>query len=278
MKKSLKKFQIVLLIVVILVVAVIMAIDFFADVVLKTGIELSAMKSLNVGVSVDDVELSFINGRVVLQNLVINNPPGYKHKKLLILKNAEIQVNTRSLLTSTVNIKTIALDGVDIVLEQKGISGNNLQEIISSIPAKEKKTKPTGKKLHVDNLEITNVTVKIKLLPVPGKADTITLKLSPIRMTDLGRNEDLDTAKLSSRILLAIASGVTEQGVDVLPTEIVETMKLTVDKTIGLGEAVAEEGKKIIDTGKDVIESGKDIGKGITEGFKSLLKPGKDDK
>jgi len=158
------------------------------------------------------------------------------------------------------------------MIEQKGVTGNNLQDIIKALPKGEKAPKGTtekpAKKLHIDKLEITNVTVKAKLLPIPGKADTVTLKLDPIRMTDLGSDEKMDVAKLSSKILLAIATGVAEQGAGKLPKGMTDGMKATLSKATELGKAATEEGKKLL-------EEGKDTGKDIIEGFKGLLKPKK---
>ncbi|MFB0525216.1 MAG: AsmA family protein [Phycisphaerae bacterium] len=255
MKKSLKALSIVLLVIVIVVVAAVIIIDLFVDRAAKIGIENAATKTLNVGVDIDDIDISIMGGKLALQNLIIKNPPGYQHDKLLELRNAKIEVNVRSLLNDVVNIREIKLDGMELTLEQRGVSGNNLQDVIKSIPSKDKQaSEPSGKKLHIDNLEISDITVKVKLLPVPGKADTVTLELSPIKMTDLGSDNKLDTAELSGRILLAIAEGVAEQGGGVLPKNMVDTMKSTLDKTLGLGKATSDKGQELIDVGKGLFE------------------------
>ena len=255
MKKSLKVLRIVLLVIVIAVVAAVIIINLFADRAVKIGIETAASKTLNVGVNIDDVDLSVMGGSLALQNLIIKNPPGYQHDKLLDLRNAKIEVNVMSLLNDVVNIKEIKLDGMEVTIEQRGISGNNLQDVIAAIPKSQKtKGEPSGKKLHIDNLEISDITVNVKLLPVPGKADTVTLELSPIKMTDLGSDNKLDTAELAGKILLAIATGVAEQGVGVLPKNMVDTMQSTLDKTIDLGKATSEKGQELMDTGKKLFE------------------------
>jgi uncharacterized protein involved in outer membrane biogenesis len=277
MKKALKNLRIILLVIVILVVAVVVVVDLFVDRAVKIGIEAAATKTLNVGVSVDNADLSIIGGKLALQNLLINNPPGYEHDRLLELKDAKIAVDVRSLLSEVVRIREIKLDGANVVLEQRGISGNNLQDIIKAIPSgPEAQGEPeaAGKKLHIDNLEISNVQVNVKLLPVPGKADTVTLKLSPIKMTNLGSDNKLDTAALSGKILLAIATGVAEQGVGVLPKEMVDTMTSTLGKTIDLSKRVTEDREEI---GKELIKDAEDIGREITEGLKGLLKPKKEE-
>ena len=268
MKKAFKAVRIILLLAVIVVVALVAAIHLFADRALKIGIEMAGTKALNVGVSVGDVDLAIMKGELGLENLVIDNPPGYQHRKLLELKDAKIEVDIKSLLGDVVNIREIKLDGINLVLEQRGISGNNLQDVIKSIQTKDKQTEPSGKKLHIDELEITDVTVKLKPLPIPGRADTITLRLKPIKMTNLGGDNKLDTARLSGKILLAIAGDVAEQGAGVLPKEIIDPLKGELERLGKLSGALLEEGGKIF-------KEGTDLGKELTEGLGGLLKPKK---
>ena len=272
MKKAHKILRIVLLVVIVLVVSIIVLIHLFGNSALKAGIETAASKTLSVGVSIDDMGFSILGGSVGFQGLVIDNPPGYQHDKLLEVGNARIAVRIGSLLTDTVNIKEIIFDGVNVVLEQKGITSNNLQDIIKALPESqaepEDATEKPVKKLHIDKLELTNINVKAKLLPVPGKKDTVTLKLDPILMTDLGSDDKLDIAKLSSKILLAIATGMAKQGAGVLPEGMTDAMEATLSGVAEMGKAAAEEGKKLL-------EEGKDTGKEIIEGFKGLLKPKK---
>jgi len=261
MKKTFNALRVVLLAILILLLIAVVAVKLFAGRAVKVGIETAATKTLNVGVSVSNVDLSIMAGKLALQNLLINNPPGYQHDKLLQLKNAEIEVDVKSLLSDVVNIREIKLDGVNVVIEQRGISGNNLQDVITAIRNGSKEGE--GKKLRVDNLEISNITVQMKLPSVPAQDDTITLELSTIRMTNLGYDNKLDMADLSGEIVLAIANRVVEQGVGVLPKDIITTLTPTLDKTIDLSTRI--------------IESTEDIGKEITEGLKSLLKPKKEE-
>jgi hypothetical protein len=269
-KKILRTIVIAILLV---ILVILIAIDIFAGRLLKIGIETAATKTLNVGVDVGSVDLSITGGKLGIKGLSIDNPSGYQHEQLLKLKEVRVAVEIKSLLGNTVNIKEIYLDGMDMVLEQRGVTSNNIQDIIGSIEKKEKEVEeakepaePSGKKLHVDSLEISNVVVKAKLLPVPGKADTVTLKLDPIKMTDLGGDNKMDMAKLSRKILLVIAKGISKQGDGLLPDDMVNTMKSSVDSAMALGKTTIEESKK-------ALEQNTDVGKEITEGLKGLFKP-----
>lgn len=271
MIKSLKILRIFLLAILVLVVAAVVLVNLFADRAVKLGIETAATKALNVGVSIDKAKLSILGGKLALQKLSINNPPGYKHEKLLELENATIEVDTKSLLSDVVKIRAIKLDGATVVLEQRGISGNNLQDVAKAIPSEPKAEAP-GKKLHIDKLEMTNITAKVKLLPVPGKADTLTIPLAPITMTNLGSDNKLDTAALSGKIFAAIFKGIADKGVGVLPDEMVDAMKTTWSTSLDIGKDAIKGGA---DIGKKALKEGADIGKKIGEGIKGLLGPKK---
>jgi hypothetical protein len=267
----------VLTAILIVVVVVAVLVNIFGDRALKVGIETAATKILGVGVTVKEVSLSLLSGTLDLNGLVISNPPGYEHPNLLELGNVHVDVGVRSLLSDTVNIEDITLDGVVVVIEQKGLT-NNLNVVLASLPTGVKKEeKPAGqeapgKNLQIANLEVSNVKVKVKLLPIPGRADTVQLNLAPIRMTNLGSSEKMDIAKLTGKILTAIAKGVAQEGADLLPTELVGPIKSTLTKQ---GAVVVETGKKVLeeskDLGKDVLEKGKGIGEGAIDTFKGLL-------
>ena len=102
MKKSLKIIYTVAAVVVILLIIVVIAINLFADSAVEMAIESAGTKALQVGVAVDSVNLSILGGKIGFKNLVIDNPPGYKHEKLLELGQANIAVQTGSLLTDIV--------------------------------------------------------------------------------------------------------------------------------------------------------------------------------
>lgn len=266
MKPTNKIVKFVVLPIIILFVVLWSAFYLLGGLILKAGVEKAATKTLAVPVTIEDMDISILKAAIGINGLIVQNPPGYTYKNLLELSEARVTASIGSLLSDTVHIKELKLDGMNLVIEQKALS-NNLQEVISSISAKGKQQSESdtaGKKLHIDNLEITNIKVKVKLLPTPGKVDTIPLTLDPIRMSNLGTDDRLSTGILVGKIMLAIANGVSKKGVGVLPKDMVRKMKSTLDEAVDLGEAASKEAKELIDTGTELIE-----------GFKGLLKPKK---
>ena len=258
--KALRRLLVIIpLAIVVFLIAVVVVVGLFAERAVKLGIEKGGSAALPVDVNVGDVHLSIMSGKLALSDLMIKNPKGYKHANLLELKSGSVQVDVRSLLSDVVNIKEIKLDGAVVVLEQKDLLHNNVKDVITALPKGSEDEAPTeGKKLHIDELVISNTTVKVKLLPLPGKVDTIPIELATIKMSNLGSDNKLSTPKLVSRILSAIARGIAEQGAGILPDDLV-------------GGLSAELGKTL-DVGKKMIEGAGDIGKEIESGLKGILK------
>lgn len=268
-KKFVKSVVIFLLVVVILISLVV---HFAGDAALKTAIETAATKALGVNVSVGKISFSILAGKVEIKDLVIDNPEGYAHPEMLNISHGYIDVSIASLLSDTVEIKSIKFDGIDMVLEQKGLS-NNLKEVINNLPSSDAPAKAPSadepakeaKSLLISNLEISNVTVKAKLLPIPGKADTITLKVAPIQMTNLGSDDKLSTSKLAGKILEAIARGIAQQGIDLLPKDMVGDINAALKDN---GAQVFDKSKKALEIGEKVIEGGKELGDALKGLFK----------
>ncbi len=268
-KKIVKQVGIGLLVVVLVISLVV---HFAGDAALKAGIETSASKALGVNVSVGKISFSILAGKVKIKNLVIDNPEGYQHPELLRIGKGYVDVSVTSLLSDTVEIETIKFDGIDMVIEQKGLT-SNLNDVMKNLPSgdgpaakapAEEKPAKEAKNLLISELEISNVVVKAKLLPIPGKADTVTIPLAPIQMTNLGSDDKMSTSKLAGKILAAIAAGVAQQGADLLPKDMVSDINSALkDK----GALVLDESEVIV---KEALEGTKDVGEKVLEGGKEL--------
>ena len=263
-KKKMSKIVVGLLV---FILILILLISIFGDIALKTGVESAGTSAMKVNVKLDDISLSMLAGKMKMNNLVVDNPEGYENPTFLELGNAYIDLKTTSLLSDTIEIETMQFDNITLTIEQKGLT-NNLKEILANLPKSEptedKSEEKSGKNLLIKQLDINGVTVKAKLLPVPGRADNLTFELAPIHMENIGSKEDINTPELVSKILLAIAGGIAQKGKDVLPLDMVDS----------IGDELTKQGQKLlqggIDVGAGVIEGGKDIGKEATDALKGL--------
>ncbi len=235
-RRRLKRVLYAIITVVILAAVGVMAVALLADKMVQTAVEAAGTKMLNVGVQVGKVDVAILRGAVDMQKIRVANPTGFEGPALLTLERVNIAADTRSLLSDEVHIKDLRLADMEVFVEQK-ITQNNLYEVIK--PLREPR-EPTGKSLVIDNLEIASITVHASLSGIPGKPQSAQFTLKNITMTDIGRNEKVDTAVLISKIILAVAAGVAEQGGDILPKETVGEITGMLDKAIDLGKTVTE--------------------------------------
>lgn len=248
-----------------LIIIVVMGIKIFGNNVIRKTIETVATNTLQVPVTLEKLKISPLAGAVELNDLVVANPEGYEHKNLLDAGKIKVNVNLASVTSDTIKIQDIIFDDIEVVVEQKGLT-NNLKQILKTIEKQEKEEteepeKP-AKNLLINNLELNNIKVKVKLLPIGGKADTIPLNLAPIKMTDLGTDDKMSAAKLSGKILGAIALGIAQSGAGLLPDDMTKSLKNVME---GTSEVIKDAGKGIMEGGKDAVD-------GIGEGIKGIFK------
>ncbi len=279
MKKIIKKSLVFVGIgLVVLVLAVVLLYIFFGEKSIETAIETGATKAMKVGVELDGVSLKLFKGKAGIYDLVVQNPSGYEHENLMTLDRADIWMDIGSVFKDTVVIKEFTLDGMNLVIEQKGTT-NNLKDVINNLPKSEKEAKErkkeagekAGKKLKIEKLTIKNVKVRADLLPVPGKATTVTLALDPIVLEDIGGDNGINSVMLTQKILVAIAGGVTKQGASLLPEDITGSMKDALETTLGVGEDLLKQGGKILEPGKDLGKELEETGKDVMEGVKGIF-------
>jgi hypothetical protein len=269
MKSAKKIVTRVLLSILIILLVLIIGFNIFGASMIKTVVEKAASSTLGVPVTVKSLSLALLRGKVEIQGLVVNNPPGYANPTLLELGDGVVNLDVGSLMSDTIKIKLIKLDNTKLTIEEKGLT-NNLSEILNKLPKEEKKEpapttekKPAptaekpGKNLTVTKLEITGTNVQVKLLPIPGKSDTISLKLDPIVMENLGTDKKLSIASLIGKVMGALATGIAKQGTGLLPDGMVKGIGSTFDKTAELG--------------KDAMKGSTEAGKGVVEGVKGIF-------
>ncbi len=250
-----------------LLLIVIIGIPLFGAGLIKATVEKVATTTLGVPVTIKNIDLSILQGKVGIEGLVVKNPQGYANETLLELGNCAVNLDIGSLMSKTIKIELIKLENTKLTIEQKGLT-NNLNEILDKLPKSDKepepKTKEPGKNLIVTKLEVIGTNVKAKLLSIPGKTDTLSMNLDPIIMEKLGTDSKLTIAALIGKVFGALAVGVAKQGTGLLPKD----MTAGIDSAMG---KTAELGKSALGQGQKALEKTTNIGKGTVEGVKVLF-------
>jgi hypothetical protein len=260
MKSAKKILTYAVVSIVVILLVLIVGFSIFGAGMIKTTVEKVASSTLGVPVTIKSINLSILSGKVEIKGLVVKNPPGYANETLLELGDGIVNLDIGSVMSNTIKIQLVKLDDTKLTIEQKGLT-NNLNEILAKLPKEEQKepapkTEKPGKNLTVTKLEITNTNVKVKLLPIPGKSDTVSLKLDPIVMENLGTDKKLSVATLVGKVMGALAVGVAKQGAGLLPDDMVKGIGSTLGKTAELGKSAV---KGTTEAGKNAVEGIKGI-------------------
>jgi hypothetical protein len=264
MKSAKKILAYVVVSIAVILLVLIVGFSLYGAHLIKPAVEKTASSTLGVPVTIESIGLSILRGKVEIKGLVVKNPPGYANKTLLELGDGVVNLDIGSLMSDTIKIQLVKLDDTKLTIEQKGLT-NNLNEILAKLPKEATpKTEKPGKKLIVNKLEITNTNVRVKLLPIPGKSDTVSLKLDPIVMENLGTDKKLSVASLVAKVMGALAVGIAKQGAGVLPDDMVK----------GIGSAFG----KTAELGKGAINTTTEAGKNVVEGVKGIFDGKKDQK
>ena len=268
-KKLLKILGVLLAIIVIALVVL----EFSLDRVLHQGFNSFAPKALGVDATLADAKLSLIRGKASLEGLHIGNPPGFNTSGLLDLGKVSVKLDNASLLTDTIVIHEILVDGL-VVTYEKGLRDSNLGALIESLtPAeapdqdkeeakKEKSADKSEKKVVIEKLSITDSKMNVSMtgLSAVTGGGSVPLPLPPITLTDLGKEkEGVTVVEAIQRILTEIAGAAG--------TAIAGSAKLLGDGLGALGEGATDAGKAVIggavDAGKAVGGAAVDTGKAV---------------
>lgn len=265
--KGKKIITVIVIVLLVLILASVLIFKIYGDQLIKSGVIAGAQNALQVDVRLEGVGLKLLAGEASLTNLEIDNPEGYKNPTFLKLGHAYVDLGVSTLLSDTVEIETVQLEDINLVIEQKGLT-NNLQDILNNLPQSEPEPKPAekgaGKNLRIKVLEIKNVQVEAKLLPIPGRADQVKLPPMNIRLENVGSNEKIDMPRLIAKIITEISKGIADKGKDLLPTDMINSLGDELQKQ---GEMLLKSGQE---AGQQILEGTKDIGKDATDAVKGI--------
>jgi uncharacterized protein involved in outer membrane biogenesis len=253
MKTLIRRLFLVLLVLFLILVGA----YFFIDSLVKAGIESGATSATGVRTTLGGVSIGLFSGQFSMQSLQLDNPDGFDSDHFLTLDKGEVAMNLGSLLGDEVVIPSLALDKIDINLEEKNgrLNFKTILDNLKQVSSGPDDPKPDdGKRYIIEELRITNikVTATVGGAPIPIAIDKIVL-------TDVGsgKNQGVSMGQISGIILTAIFESLAENANDVLPN----IMSATINSGLeGLGE--------LGELGSSTLEK---VGKGLSEGWQNIL-------
>jgi hypothetical protein len=264
--KYLVKF---LLLIVGLGIVAIIVVSMSLNGLVKSGVETMGPKMMGVPVTLGEVDISLLSGgtemRASLNELIIKNPEEYETDYAFSLPSIRIRVNRNSVLTDTIIVEEILIDGPAITFEGS-LLGSNLGDIqgnltrntrpVSNHEGKEEEKNDKHeegdepepeKKVHIKKVTIKNATINLSLFS--GKIDPIQLTLPDFELHDIGKESGgASFQKASAKIFDAIYAS---------------TIKAVMKSGKLIPKSLEEFGKTAEELGKSAEKVGKELLKGL---------------
>ena len=264
-------------------VLLVVALELSMDSIVLKGFHAAAPSALGVSATLEDAQVSLVRGKASLRGLHVGNPSGFKTSSLLDLGSIAVRIDTSSLLTDTIVIQSIVVDGL-VVTYEKGLFNSNLGTLLESLSSGE--DKPAGetpeggkpsRKVVIEKLVITGGRMNFSVTGALGAA--LPIPLPPITLTDLGKEkEGVTVAEAIRRILTAIA-GATGTALAGSAHLIGQGLGAVGEGAVAAVGGATEAGKAVVggtvDAGKAVVggavDAGKAIGGGAVDAGKAIV-------
>ena len=265
MKKLVKFLLWFVAILAVLLIAVYLTLDFW----IKTGIEKVVPQVTGTPVTVDSVSVNPLQGKLTIKGLDINNPKGFTTPSAFKLGEISVHVDIDSILTDTIVVKSLKIDGPEAAFElangttniaaiQKNIesfTGPSTGKTTAKKDEKADASKP-AKKVVVDDLVFSNGAIR---LAVVGK--DIKVPLPSVHMTNIGRDKPATIQQMVAKIL------------DIFS---IEALKSFASSGKEMLKSAGKEIQKQFDDVKDNLKKGtdniKETGKNLKNNIKGLFK------
>lgn len=258
MKSFLKIFGLIAFIIIVGLVVVAMSLNGLV----KAGVETMGPQILGVPVTIEDVDISLLSGENGMQasllDFVIKNPKGYETAYAFSLPTMRVKIDRDSVLTNTILVEEIVIDGPAITFEGS-LLGSNIGEIQDNVKrntqsAPQESTEESNeeattgndeKRVQISRVIVKNAQLKLSLMGLEGQ--TIQVTLPDIELHDIGKQSNGTSFQgASAAILNAVYGGVIK--------------------------AVTTSGRLIPKGLDDLGETGEDLGKAAEKVGKELLK------
>jgi hypothetical protein len=204
--------------VVVLVVVGVLGVFLYVDRLARAGIERGGTHALGVPTTLEEADVGIFSGTFAMAGLSVANPQGYPADHFLRLDTGNVAVTLSSLREDTVELPSLALSGLDMVLERHGDKAN-YQVILDNLKRLESGEKPPaepegGKRFVIRKLEIRGVQVHLDLLPAGGELTKISIPIDRIELSNIGSETKggVLIRDLAGVLVKAVLGAVIEKG------------------------------------------------------------------
>ena len=239
------------------------------DGVIRSQIASRASAALGVKTTLGDVALNVFGGSLTLRQLAVANPSGYAGTHLLTLQTGQVTVQLRSLLTPTVRINTIRLDGLALSLDQIGLNSNlstvleHLKSQQAPLPAAAKPVPAAasgGKTLAINRVLVRHITITLRPALLAGQPTVplvVHLKQITIDQPTNPSGRPYRLADLMAQILTQVALEAAQNAQ--LPSSVRQSLQAVGNLSGGAGNFIRRATEPIVPAIHKAVQSLRNI-------------------
>jgi hypothetical protein len=184
------------------VLAVSAFVTYRLDELLRRAVVTFGPKLTKTSIAVKSVHVSPWVGRASIEGLEVGNPAGFSKGSAFSAKRIRASLDTRSLLTDTIVVDEVSVEGMEVLLEGKGASSNlsRIEKNVSDFAGpSDPKSKPAK------NLLIKRLSIKGGKATAAYALNAVAVDLPDIELKNLGTGgQGLSSKEIVSQVLAAV--------------------------------------------------------------------------
>ncbi len=249
-------------------VAIVMMLDSIAAETIERG----GTYALGVETTVDAVDID-LGGELHagLSGLEIANPPGFESPRFFALGAGGLEFPLGSIMSDSVEVPEILLEGIEINLERSG-GNTNYGVILDSLArfesgeTEQAEGEEGGKVFVVRRIVLRDISSTIDLIPIGGDSTRVSFQIPEIVIEDLGN--ETSTADLFGIVIKTLLTAVLNNAGGLLPADMLEDLNGHLNRLGSVGfeltEGVVQSAEKLLGEGQEKLgELGEKAGEAL---------------
>jgi hypothetical protein len=257
-----KIIKLLLFLIIIAIVAVVLMFDNIA----KYAVEKYGSEAAKTNISVANVDSDLLDKDISLNNLAVQNPPGFAGNALSVGK---IRLKLAEISDDLIVVDDLTIDGVvaNILQNNDGINLLKLKDNLTSVDGSSaNKNNDVSSNVNNKKIIIKNLAIISSLIKVDSDLIKDEVSFPDIKLTNVGGDMGMDIAQFAPYLIGLITNQVQDllkqKGIDMLEGKLEETLVRKIGDKLGVDVDTTDDIKEVFkqktDNLQDKLEEQKD--------------------
>ncbi|MBP5300054.1 MAG: hypothetical protein J6Y80_01490 [Victivallales bacterium] len=196
--------------VVVVVAVVLLVLNASLGAIVQKAVTAFGPKLTGTDIQVEKVKLSLLRGDLLVTNLVVGNPEGYKTPSILEIGELHVKMDPMTVFKDTIHVKLIDIQSPQVTYEV-GLGNSNVTTLLEKLSngeeAENEAEDEGGKRVVIDEVKVADGSIHLAAKITGGHA--LPVPLPTIRLSDLGKTKEEVAAEKEAAEQSAVAETET---------------------------------------------------------------------